>query len=450
MRSLRIFLSIIILTLLFSCKDYLNLDKNSIILQNKSSNSGNTNFTEGIKIAILSDIHYMDPSLIVINGNAFQEYQATDPKQVFECDFILNSVVQELILQKPDLVLICGDLTKDGERVSHEAVVRILKQLTEKGIKVLVTPGDHDVNNPKAVKYVDASTSPVETIQTDEFQSMYADFGFKDAISKDPNSLSYVNEPIAGLRVITIDANKYYKNTTLSTVGGVIKPETMQWLKKQLVDAKNKGKTVIGMMHHGLIEHYAGQNQIDPGSVVDHSDATANKLIDAGMKIILTGHAYACDITKREHANKFIFDVETGSTIVFPFNIRKLIIKNNELSFETQGIVYNIGNNHQHGFYYYSSKYLSDHLEAYFANLLLNKFSVPSAEVPKVAGLLGYATTVHYLGDEPSAASLGGQLVYMNSVDPSGKLSWLQSTLWTDINTPDNLVTINMGTGKVQ
>jgi hypothetical protein len=43
-----------------------------------------------------------------------------------------------------------------------------------------------------------------------------------------------------------LSLNEYYNNTPLyCVVAGNIKDATMQWAKKQLADAKAKGKTVI-------------------------------------------------------------------------------------------------------------------------------------------------------------------------------------------------------------
>ena len=236
----------------------------------------------------------MDPSLLVEDGPAFQAYLNQDPKLIQFSSEILQTTVSNILSQKassrPNLILICGDLTKDGEKISHERVISILNPLLSHGIKVLVTQGNHDINNPEAVRFIGASIEPVQTIQANEFKTMYGNFGFNDAISTDPNSLSYVNEPVKDLWVITIDASKYYNNGSKAIGSGIILPETITWVKERLAEAKSKGKTVIGMMHHGLIEHYVGQQQFDYGSVIDNSDYAVNELIDAGMKIILTGH----------------------------------------------------------------------------------------------------------------------------------------------------------------
>jgi Predicted phosphohydrolases len=240
MKSLRIFVSMLFLALIYSCQnDDLISENNSI---DESIETKCISVHQGIKIAILSDTHVMDPSLLVKDGTAFQAYLDKDPKLLKFSSQILETTVNKIISQRPDLVLISGDLTKDGERISHENTARILRQLTLHGIKVVVTIGNHDVNNPEAVRYFKDKQFQVPTVQANRIPFIYANFGFKDAISKDPNSLSYVNEPIKDLWIIAIDANKYYQNNTLSVGSGVIKPETMSWIKEQLAKAQSKGK----------------------------------------------------------------------------------------------------------------------------------------------------------------------------------------------------------------
>ena len=103
----------------------------------------------------------------------------------------------------------------------------------------------------------------VETITPDMFKSLYADYGYKTAIARDPNSLSYVSEPVKDLRILALDANEYYNNTPeYCVVSGSIKDATMTWAKKQLAEANAKGKSVIGVMHHGLVEHFMGESVI--------------------------------------------------------------------------------------------------------------------------------------------------------------------------------------------
>jgi len=444
MKKLRIIVPLLFLILGYACTDELNYDaKKQADNSDSSAELSNCDINRGVKIAILSDVHYMDPSLLVKDGPAFQAYLAKDPKLLEYSSEILRAAVRDIIRKRPDLVLISGDLTKDGERISHERVASILRQFTMHGIKVVVTVGNHDVNNPEAERYIDDKTVPVPYVQADRIPFIYANCGFRNAIARDPNSLSYVNEPLRGLWIITIDANRYYDNTTKSTTPGVIKPETMTWVLEQLAKAQDRGKTVIGMMHHGLMEHYQGQQQVDPGYVVTNSANDVDALIEAGLKIILTGHYHATDITKKTlDDGKFVFDVETGSTVTYPCTYRMLTIKGDEFSFKSQSTTASM----YPGFDDIAKTFSVNHYTDYFTYLLTN-MGVPAAYAPTFAPWFKDAAMAHFAGDEtPDMTVLPVQMGTLTSIGATDLANALGS-FWTDINTTDNNVKINMTTG---
>ena len=105
---------------------------------------------KSIKIAIISDLHVMAPELLINDGTAFQDYLNCDRKMLRESAEILDTLMNDILDLKPDLVFVTGDMTKDGERVSHEMVAKQLYRLVNAGIQVLVVPGNHDINNPDA------------------------------------------------------------------------------------------------------------------------------------------------------------------------------------------------------------------------------------------------------------------------------------------------------------
>ncbi|MEI7982181.1 MAG: hypothetical protein WCI71_11055, partial [Bacteroidota bacterium] len=47
-------------------------------------------------IAVLADNHYMDPSLLIADGPAFQDYLVTDGKLLAASDAIMQVAIQEL------------------------------------------------------------------------------------------------------------------------------------------------------------------------------------------------------------------------------------------------------------------------------------------------------------------------------------------------------------------
>ena len=76
------------------------------------------------KIVVLSDLHLMAPTLLVNDGPAWRNLLAVDRKLLDFSQPLLDEVVERIKAIQPKLVLITGDLTKDGETVSHEYVVK--------------------------------------------------------------------------------------------------------------------------------------------------------------------------------------------------------------------------------------------------------------------------------------------------------------------------------------
>ena len=63
---------------------------------------------------------------------------------------ILDAFIEDMKEKDPDLLLLSGDLTLNGEKASHEELAALLEELDEEGITTLVIPGNHDINNPYA------------------------------------------------------------------------------------------------------------------------------------------------------------------------------------------------------------------------------------------------------------------------------------------------------------
>ncbi|MBN1132176.1 MAG: metallophosphoesterase [Bacteroidales bacterium] len=161
-------------------------------------------------IAVVPDIHYMHPDLLpgdVTASPSLMEYLGLDRKLLEISDPIFRKVYSELIEEKPDILLIPGDLTKDGELMSHEVMANLLQDLENAGIKVYVIPGNNDIDNPDALSYVTEPPVPVENIDADDFAEIYGNFGYNEALYRDENSLSYICQPYSNLWILGIDNN---------------------------------------------------------------------------------------------------------------------------------------------------------------------------------------------------------------------------------------------------
>jgi DNA repair exonuclease SbcCD nuclease subunit len=398
-----------------------------------------------VKIAVISDLHYMDPSLLKADGSAFQMYLMQDPKLLAESGAILQQIFHKLLIERPDLVLITGDLTKDGELVSHKWIIKQLQLLELYHIKVLVVPGNHDINNPDAKLFDGDNTTPVATITPDNFKSLYADFGYKNAISKDPNSLSYVAEPVKGLRILALDANEYYNNTsTYCVVAGNIKNETMDWAKAQLADANAKGKTVIGMMHHGLVEHFMGESVIFKDYLVDNYSSRAEELMQAGLKVIFTGHFHANDAVQINTGKLSLTDIETGSPVIYDSPYRIINLARNKMSVRTQHIerIFYPGLNGV-SFHDYEKAFSLAGIELQAKYMLMNEpYNVPEDMAAKIAPVFAGAMLAHLGGDEIITSDNDAQIQAIAAY--SQQLADILYGLLTDLPPADNDLTVDL------
>ena len=104
------------------------------------------------RFIVLSDPHIYE-STLGITGESFEARLQRTPLLLAESVEIFQELIGEIRREEPDFVLVCGDLTKDGERVSHERLALLLKEIEEVGVAVYVVPGNHDIDNPHAERY---------------------------------------------------------------------------------------------------------------------------------------------------------------------------------------------------------------------------------------------------------------------------------------------------------
>ena len=274
------------------------------------------------KMCVVSDVHLMAPELLKSDGKAFQDYLSSDRKLLGESVEIMDSITNRLLAEHPKVLLVTGDLTKDGERVSHQYLVdHFLSKLRRSGVRVFVVPGNHDVNNPHAVVFDGDKTRRTTTVSPSEFASIYADYGYRQALARDAASLSYVAQLAPGLRLIAIDACKYEENDfdkNICVTGGRIKPATQRFIREQADAAKKAGCKVVVMMHHGVVPHFSAQPVVLPEYLVDDYPAVGRMLRDCGADVVFTGHFHSQDIAR----DSTVTDVETGSLVSYPHPYR--------------------------------------------------------------------------------------------------------------------------------
>lgn len=295
--------------------------------------------TGTLKIAVMSDDHYLSPSMIRDTAD-YTTALNSDRKMFAESDAILRTMLDAVRQDKPDVLLISGDLTKDGEQECHKALAKALQQLQRDvpGLKVYVINGNHDIRNADALNFNTADGKAVPATRTDpeDFKRIY-DFIYSDPTviatytppaGKEAGGLSYVARPADGYTLVVIDTGRYSSDNTSTgknehETSGAISADLEQWVIDQIKAAKARGDVVLGMQHHGLVAHFDVQPTILPMYLVNDYERLSQEYADAGMSVMFTGHSHAVDIASATTvAGNTIYDIETGSGLTYPSPLR--------------------------------------------------------------------------------------------------------------------------------
>jgi 3',5'-cyclic AMP phosphodiesterase CpdA len=408
-------------------------------------------YAPAARLLVISDPHYFAPSLGT-SGPAFETYLAHDRKLIAESDAIMRALVDLVAAEDPQFVLISVDLTKDGELLSHESAAAYLREIRAKGPRVLVVPGNHDIENGGASSYAGDTTTPVDTIAAADFAKIYDEFGYQDALARDPGSLSYVAELVPGLWLLALDSCIYGDTRGSSETGGAISEATRAWIAARLDEAKRQGIRVVGMMHHGLLEHFTQQALIFPEFLVNDRDAVAGLLSEGGVGAVFTGHFHANDITKGTPAGqtRAIYDIETGSAVTYPCPYRIVDLASDVLTITTKHVTtvdYDLGGAQDFQTHAHDSLRLG--LESLIANLIqAPPYSLPADEAATLAPWLGDGLVAHYAGDEvmPADALAESQALLANPGFVEQLAGVMLLSIWTDLAPLDNQVTIDLAT----
>lgn len=347
-------------------------------------------YANTVKVAILSDIHYMSHTLFAEN-DAFHSAENSDRKLFRQSADILDKALQDVRAYKPNAIFVSGDLTKDGEQVCHNEVRTKLLQAagdSAEGCVVRIINGNHDINNNvdgRNFKEIAANgeAAPAGTVKPSEFRSdtYYGKCGYNDADELYVNS-SYYPQPEPGhdatagaasyvthfdgtdgtkVTMICVDSCRYsYDTTDTGTdehethgrITGVPKDADgnavfdpsqlgttglLPWILKKAQDAKNNGDVVFAMQHHGIVAHFGQEPTIFADYLVEDYDVVARYYAWAGISCVLTGHMHANDVAVHQFpefrdtsnhptAVPAIYDIETCATITYPSDIRYLTL----------------------------------------------------------------------------------------------------------------------------
>lgn len=399
---------------------------------------------------VLSDPHLYDNSL-GITGSAFEKNMNKNNKLFQDSKEIIFSAVQMVISMKPDFVIIPGDLTKDGEYLSHLLFTKYLSEIENAGIEVYVVPGNHDILNNNAMRYDGDKQTRVKNVTPEEFLQLYAEFGYIEAIYLDEDSLSYVIEPIDGLWFLALDSCIYEQlgDTSISKTGGRFSQLTINWIKEMLLLANKKQKAIIAFMHHSILEHFNYQKTYFPDYVLDNYQVVAKLLAKNNVNLVFTGHFHAQDVAFKtwEEGKYFLYDIETGSLVTYPCPLRLITINEDQQLAFIQSFYIEKTATHGSNFLNYAHYSLERNIKN-LATDILPDYGFLKSDAEILACLGAEIVINHYKGDEPpnrqlKTRGLGCCAQFIISTQHN-----IITALLNDPPPPDNELIIDLASGE--
>ncbi len=317
-----------------------------------------------LKLTFIADTHHYSQSLGT-TGYQYELRSGSDQKCLAETGAIIDSAFDKIANSDTDCVLIAGDITNDGEMVSHIEFKEKLDKLS-KSKRVYLITATHDWccdKNPR--RFADNFVyHNVDTMPPERLYDFYEEYTTRDAIAVFETHLgtkSYVVQLGDNVRLLALNDDQNGKGRA------GFSPEHFDWIDEQIKMANDDGCLIIGMEHHLLIPH------LNPlitggGTCVGDREEVASRLADAGLKYMFVGHSH---IQRTDHfvspnGNK-LTEVNIGSLVGYPAPIVNVTV-NDDMT-----LTYNV--DHLDSFEYNgevidAQRYLTKHFTDMISNVL--------------------------------------------------------------------------------
>ena len=276
-------------------------------------------------MSILKLWQFTDTHLYARNGQ---------PQDHYSCA-ILDAGL-EAFLNEPNcgILLISGDLTQNGHADEHRALIPRLRRVQEAGKRVYVITATHDYGLDFIEECPDDGANPLDRPNGKMYQSdlrgLYDEFGFRDAIAEFGRS-SYVARLAPNVRLLALNDDGdgrefcgYYE-------------EQMRWAIEQIERAKQNGEIILGMTHHPTIPPSPIYPMISARDMLGNYEETTDRLGDAGLRAMFTGHTHMHNIAAKASPNGNPYrDINTCSLSAYPGYFREITLDGRRMSITTK------------------------------------------------------------------------------------------------------------------
>ncbi len=218
---------------------------------------------------------------------------------------IIEAMIYESKTDTPKALLLAGDLTNNGKLQEHRDLIEILSKAEKDGVRVYVTMGNHDMDS---------------NISASEITEMYGNFGFKEAISTDKDSMSYLAEIDDSLWVMSLDCNVYGDKT--SSMAGVISDSTLEWVESSLQLAVKEGVAVLPFSHHNLLQDASDETAVHYN--IEGGDKLKELFVEYGVLLHISGHRHGSYTISEHIKGQPLYEAVVDMTTSYPYRYTQL------------------------------------------------------------------------------------------------------------------------------
>lgn len=259
---------------------------------------------EPVWLMVATDLHFISPKLTDYGPLFMRTVENGDGKLTEYSAQIVDELLCTALEEKPNALVLTGDLTFNGELQSLRDLRDKFRALQSAGIPVLVLPGNHDVGYLFSYEFKGEGARTAKNITQAAFLETCREFGYDTALSRDAGSFSYVYEIAEDVRLLFLDAN------TVTNRGG-LRAETLAWAEEQLKAAREAGVAVISVSHQNVLKQ---SERLYKGYVLSNAEETAALLRAYGVTTHLSGHSHFQHSVTQDR----LTDYCTGSLSLYP------------------------------------------------------------------------------------------------------------------------------------
>lgn len=278
-----------------------------------------------IKIIQATDMHYLSSELTDNSPEFVDMLLGGDGKMTHYIDEIMDAFVDDVIEAKPNYLFLSGDMTFNGEKLSHLDLVEKLEKVRKAGVTVLVIPGNHDIDYPFSMGFKDGYSYQTDRFLKADYEATYQDYGLAKASTRDEETFSYFYPLSKDIQVLMLDVNT-------GVEFGKVSDKTLEWIKENLEASTQKGIRTIVVSHQNLLHH---SETLQSGFSIKNGEQLSEIFKEYDVKLNLSGHTHVQNIKDSEQK---LYDVVTSSLAVYPSQYGMITIspKTFEIEYNTE------------------------------------------------------------------------------------------------------------------